>query len=268
MHIRLLRASLLTLLAAGAPACDDQRGTGRADSSVRPGLDARASDSNAEDAAGADRAPGGDADAIDTGSGDVSPRDTGGGIADASAVDSAIPDGSRPDADASPGDAGCDPEGDPVLCSRLNIECGMTTAIDNCGAVRTASCPTCTPPESCGVTGAPNECGCTAPPDVTNFSCNISGSIRFSFSGVTTQYAYVYRNSTVGAASRCDGQGAAIVSGNAGANSLTIAGGPQAGECGFYRLCAVHGSCLDPYSAGRVIRVCVDAAGNGGCEVL
>ena len=58
--------------------------------------------------------------------------------------------------------AGCVPESDIAMCTRLHKNCDTVTAMDNCGTVRTASCGVCTSPQTCGGAGQPNVCGSPA----------------------------------------------------------------------------------------------------------
>lgn len=61
---------------------------------------------------------------------------------------------------------GCEPESDEAMCARLNAECGVLDAVDNCGVQRVvASCgeeaDVCTGFDTCGGGGTNGQCGCT-----------------------------------------------------------------------------------------------------------
>jgi hypothetical protein len=56
------------------------------------------------------------------------------------------------------GGATCTPENDVTFCYRNNAECDALTAADNCGAMRTVSCGTCSALEICGAQSR-NTCG-------------------------------------------------------------------------------------------------------------
>ncbi len=54
----------------------------------------------------------------------------------------------------------CLPELDGAFCARLGKDCGLVTAVDNCGATRTdVDCGSCTLPEVCGGGWGTNVCG-------------------------------------------------------------------------------------------------------------
>ncbi len=58
--------------------------------------------------------------------------------------------------------ASCEPEADAALCVRLGKNCGLLTAPDNCGAMRTGECGECgecSGNETCGGSGIANVCG-------------------------------------------------------------------------------------------------------------
>ncbi|HEX9294347.1 MAG TPA: carbohydrate-binding protein, partial [Polyangiaceae bacterium] len=56
-------------------------------------------------------------------------------------------------------DAGCTPESDSSLCSRLRKDCGPISGVDNCGTTRNvSSCGSCTSPKICGAGGTVNVC--------------------------------------------------------------------------------------------------------------
>ncbi len=53
----------------------------------------------------------------------------------------------------------CEPETDATLCAGLGANCGLSSATDRCGELRTVSCGTCSGGESCGGAGVANQCG-------------------------------------------------------------------------------------------------------------
>ncbi len=217
-----------------------------------------------------------DSSTLDARVGDGSTRMDAGGTVDggetgsdgAVATDGGAPvDGGA--SDAGPMDGGCTPESAAAFCSRLGAACGSVSGNDNCGAARTGDCGACTAPTTCGGGSAgANMCGCSAPPDVTGLTASCaSGSVRVSFSGVSTIYTYLFRVSSSGAPPPCSPGDAALV-GTAGLNTFTLAGGPSLGGCGQYRLCTYEPVCDADYSPGRVINVCVDSVGMLTCTVM
>ncbi len=75
-------------------------------------------------------------------------------------LDSSVSDGgTNPDATT------CQPETDLAFCARLSAACDPLTAMDNCGAVRTADCGTCAAPLECGAGGTANVCACPGSSD-------------------------------------------------------------------------------------------------------
>jgi hypothetical protein len=53
----------------------------------------------------------------------------------------------------------CSPESNAQFCSRHAKNCGTFGGTDNCGNARTASCGSCTSPQTCGGGGTANVCG-------------------------------------------------------------------------------------------------------------
>ncbi len=53
----------------------------------------------------------------------------------------------------------CNQESDDHFCRRLGKNCDVVTARDECDALRTVNCGTCTSPTTCGADGKPNVCG-------------------------------------------------------------------------------------------------------------
>ncbi len=205
---------------------------------------------------------------VDDGESDPGEDDAGvdeGGADEAVAEDAAADDAAGEDVVADEGTA-CVPESNAAFCARLSAECGELAGTDNCGDPRTvASCGECTLPESCRETHA---CFCDVPPDPASVSCSASGGhVTVRFTGSTTGYLYAYRNEATGAPASC-GSGSTYIDGRIGSNSLSLAGGPWAGECGYYRLCAMASVCATSTSPGVVLHVCYDAVGTGTCTVL
>ncbi|MBW2463297.1 MAG: hypothetical protein JRH11_16725 [Deltaproteobacteria bacterium] len=161
----------------------------------------------------------------------------------------------------------CTPESTAAFCSRMSATCGSISGTDNCGAARTESCGVCAGALTCaGGSAGANACGCTAPPSLTGLTVSCAGgSPRVSFTGTTTIYAYTYASGT-GAPRACNLSPATLV-GAPGFNRLTLLGGPSAGQCGLFRLCAYEMMCDTDYSPGRLISMCVDSAGSVTCTV-
>jgi hypothetical protein len=78
------------------------------------------------------------------------------------------------------GGGGCTPESDSTFCARLGKNCGTVSGNDNCGNPRSASCGSCTAPQTCGGGGVLNVCGSPANGDRTE-----GGSVSASPSGST-----------------------------------------------------------------------------------
>jgi hypothetical protein len=68
----------------------------------------------------------------------------------------------------------CSPETASQLCTRLGVQCGTATGMDNCGTTRTVSCPMCTAPSTCGGEGTAGRCGCIA---AGSTGCLTSGTV-------------------------------------------------------------------------------------------